>query len=713
MARARCRLKVKGLDCSAEAVAIEAALKDEQVDLEFDPAQGIVAVSYDPEKLGPRAIIDLIEQKAGMLAEEAVAGAAGKNEPGRRLPLADARLLGTIASGLLLGTGVLCESGLRQATLAGFFYLAAVVAGGIDPALKAWRSGCRGRLDIHVLMSLAIVGALVLRQWDEAATVAFLFGLSETLESFGAERARRAVRAVLEIAPETAERFEADGSCRVVDARTVAVGERVRVRAGQRVPVDGLVVAGRSNVDQKMVTGESVPVDRGPGDEVFAGTVNGEGSLEVEATRPAGSALIDRIVEQVRDARSGRAPIERTIERFASRYTPGVVALALAVLIAPPLANLLAGRPAEWSSWLSRALVVLVTACPCALVIATPVAVLAALASAARKGVLIKGGRSLEELGRLKVLAFDKTGTLTRGEPDVVEVVPTLGRRETDLLRIAAALGDQGGHVLGRAIARHARTERLDVPAADGYQAVPGLGASATVEDVRYHMGNHRFLDEAGLCAPEFHDSMGQAEGRIGTAVALTAASGPLGFIRLADRARPEAARVIAELRELGIQAAILTGDNASTAAAIGRELGIDNLRSGLLPTDKARAVAELEAGRGPTGMVGDGVNDAPALAAARVSLALGGVSSGVALETADIVLMADDLSPIPWTVRHARTALRRIRQNIVFAVVVKAAVLCLAVFGWATLRLAILADVGAALLVTVNSLRLLRAGDD
>ena len=710
MERTRCRIKVKGLDCSAEVGAIQAALKDEEVGLEFDLAQGTVAVSYDPARLGPQAIIDLIAQKARLEAETIDAPKAETPSNTWRERFADRRLVGTIASGIALAIGVLCESVFRQEGLARGFYLLAVVAGGIELATKAVRSGAQRRLDIHVLMTLAILGALVLKQWDEAATVAFLFGLSETLESFSLERARRAVRAVLEIAPETAELINGDGSSRVVDARTVVVGGRVRVRAGQRVPVDGIVVAGRSGVDQKMLTGESIPVDRGVGDEVFAGTVNGEGALEVEASRPLGNALISRIIEQVRDARTGRAPIERTIERFAGRYTPAVVALAVAVLIAPPVLNILTSRPPEWSAWLMRALVVLVTACPCALVIATPVAVVSAVAAAARRGVLIKGGRSLEEIGRLRVLAFDKTGTLTRGEPDVVEVVPTVGRQEAELLRIAAALGDQGGHVLGRAIARHARTERLEVPAADGYQAVPGLGASATVDDIRYHMGNHRFLDESGLCAPEFHDSLGQAEGRIGTAVALTAASGPLGWIRLADRARPEAARVIGELRDLGIQSVILTGDNASTAAAIGREVGIVDLRAGLLPMDKANAIADLDARLGPTGMVGDGVNDAPALAAARVSVALGGVSSGAALETADIVLMSDDLSPLPWVVRHARSALRRIRENIAFAVIVKAAVLCLAVVGLASLRLAIAADVGASLIVTANSLRLLRS---
>jgi Cd2+/Zn2+-exporting ATPase len=337
------------------------------------------------------------------------------------------------------------------------------------------------------------------------------------------------------------------------------------------------------------------------------------------------------------------------------------------------------------------------------------VAVASGLAAAARRGILVKGGEFLEGFGRLRVLAFDKTGTLTRGEPDVVEVVSADGRDEDDLLRIAAALGDRGGHVLGRAIARHARGMRLHVPVADEYTAVPGLGAQGKVNTVEYHIGSHRYIDEAGLCPPDFHTRLGRAESTIGTSVALTDSSGPLGWIRLADRTRPEAASVLSELHALGLQTVMLTGDNPSTAAAIARELGIDDQRAGLLPADKVSAIAELDARHGPTGMVGDGVNDAPALASARVSVALGGISSAAALETADIVLMADDLSGLPWLLRQSRRTLARIRQNIALALAAKAFVLVLAVMGYADLWMAIAADVGTSLVVTANALRLLR----
>jgi Cd2+/Zn2+-exporting ATPase len=472
------------------------------------------------------------------------------------------------------------------------------------------------------------------------------------------------------------------------------------------------VVSGRSAIDQKAITGESVPVDKQPGDDVFAGTVNGDGSLEVEATRPFSDSVVARTAALVREAQGRRMPLERSIERFASVYTPMVVALAAVLMVGPPLMTQLAGGSASWRGWFFRGLVVLVVACPCALVIGTPVAVVSALASAARRGVLVKGGQFLEAIGRLRVLAFDKTGTLTLGEPSVVEVVPAADGCPDSMLRVAAALGDRGGHVLGRAIARHAREREIPVPEAEDYRADPGLGASGTVETMKYHIGSHRYIDEAGLCDDAFHASLGDAELGPGTAVALSAPGGPLGWIRLADRPRPEAAEVLDDLSRLGLRTVMLTGDNASTAAATAAELGLADHRAGLLPADKARAVSRLDAEYGPTGMVGDGVNDAPALAEARVSVALGGISSAVALEAADVVLMADDLRGLPWLVRHSRRTLAIIRQNIALAVGTKAIVMALAVVGLADLWMAISADVGTTLIVVANALRLLRSPD-
>ncbi len=705
MAQARCTLKVHGLDCPSEVPPIRAALEGSPgvIAVAFAPTEGTVEVEFDPVAADPLALANRVSERSGMRAE-VFAGPVVRAPEAVSGPSTLRRWMPVIGSGLALALGtVLGWLSAPVWAVRGAFALA-ILVGGVELFPRAWRGLRRLRLDIHVLMALAVVGAVALGQWDEAATVAFLFGLSETLESLSLERARRAVRSLLEIAPESAERIEADGHARTVPASEIRVGDRVRIRAGDRVPVDGRVVAGRSSVDQKAITGESVPVLREVGDDVFAGSVNGDGTLEVEATRPLDDSVVSRIVERVRAAQAGRTPTERAVERFATVYTPMVVALAALVMVVPPLA--LGG---DWRHWFAQGLVVLVIACPCALVISAPVAVVSALTAAARRGVLIKGGQFLEAIGRLRVLAFDKTGTLTLGQPDVVEVVPANGGAGEDVLRIAAALGDRGGHVLGRAIARHARRLDLDVPHAQDYRAVPGLGATGLVESTQYHMGSHRYIDEAGLCPPEFHASFGRAEQAVGTSVALTTDRGPLGWLRLADRPRPEAASVLAELQGLGVEPVMLTGDNPPTAAAVARELGVTDHRAGLLPADKAAIVTELDTSRGPTGMVGDGVNDAPALAAARVSVAMGGVSSGAALETADVVLMADDLSALPWLVRHSRRTLRVIRTNIALAVGAKAVFLALAVVGWANLWMAIAADMGVSLAVVANALRLLR----
>jgi Cd2+/Zn2+-exporting ATPase len=711
MAEVRCTFRVPGLDCSNEVASLRAALDDFAGvrNLAFDLSQGLLTANLDTAYATPASVAARIAQKTGMKAEPVES--LELYQPGwwQR----NARWLLTAVSGAAVAAGVLVSQlgGSYQVPFA--LYLVAIAAGAAQLVPKALLALRALRLDIHVLMTVAILGAIALGQWDEAATVAFLFGLSEALEAFSLERARRAVRSLLEVAPETAELIGAGGEVRVVPAQELRQGDHVRVRAGERIPIDGRVVLGRSSVDQKAITGESIPILREPGDDIYAGTINGEGALEVEAARPLGDAVVSRIIERVRLAQAGRTPIERSIDRFAAVYTPAVVIFGLLIMLGPPLILTVVGIPAGaavWRSWFTRGLVLLVIACPCALVIATPVAIVSALAAAARRGILIKGGQFLEAFAGLRVLALDKTGTLTRGEPDVVEVVPATGREGADVLRIAAALGDRGGHVLGRAIARHARGLRLDVPVAQDYRAVPGLGATGRVDATQYHIGSHRYIDEAGLCHEEFHASLGEAESSVGTAVALTAPSGPVGWIRLADRPRPEAAAVLKELNRLGLETVMLTGDNVSTAKAMARELGITDTRANLLPADKVTAVTELDAQRGPTGMIGDGVNDAPALAAARVSVSLGGISSASAVETADIVLMADDLTGLPWLVRHSRRTLARIRQNIGLAVGMKAAVMILAILNLATLWMAIVADVGTSLFVVANALRLLRS---
>jgi len=691
--------------------------------LGFDVIHGTMTVDYDEDVVKPSDLVRSIAERTGM--EATLQGEVERSEASWWSR--HQRQILTAGSGLALALGLavswlgspLGMDHSLSGRLAVLFYVLAVVVSGVELFPRAARNLVRLRFDIDVLMGLAILGALALGDWSEAATVAFLYGVSESLEALSLERARRSIQALLELAPATAERIEPDGRVQSVKASQVRRGDRILIRAGETIPVDGTVLAGRSSVDEKAITGESVAVLREPGDPVYAGTISGDGTLEVIATGPVGDAVISRVVAQVRATQSGRAPVERRISRFAAVYTPIVMGLSFLIMIVPPLmASAWGGASTtwwgSWADWFGRGLVVLVIACPCPLVIATPVAIVCGLAAAARRGVLIRGGEFLEEIGRLRALAFDKTGTLTRGQPDVVEVVCAPGQDdESEVLRIAAALGDRGGHLLGKAIARHARDLSMDVPVAENYKAVPGLGALGRVDAVEYHLGSHRYIDEAGLCPPEFHAQFGQAEKSAGSAVALTAQSGPLGWIRLADRPRPEAARVMAELHELGLQTIMLTGDNAGTAAAVARELGVGEQRAGLLPADKVSAIADLDARHGATGMVGDGVNDAPALAAAKVSIALGGISSGAALESADIVLLADDLSRLPWLIRHSRATLARIRQNIALALSTKVLVVVLAltgVVGLDGLWLAICADVGTTLVVVANALRLLRS---
>ena len=719
MSRARSTFRVQGLDCPQEIAAIRSALKDRPgiAEMSFDLIHGTVTIDHDPSRTDHAELLRAIFEGTGLATSEV----GRPEESGPSWWFLNRRWFTTIGSGACMVLGIAVSwfgrgsSTSGSESIARALFAASIAIASIDLLPRTLRTIRQFRLDIDVLMTLAIAGAIFLGEWDEAATVGFLYGLSELLESLSLERARRAIRSLLEVAPKDAEILNSDGTTRTISASNIKTGDRVLVRSGNTIPIDGSIISGSSNVDQKSITGESVPIPRQPGDDVFAGTTNGEGALEIVASGPVGDTLIARMIARVRESQAGRAPIERRISTFARIYTPIVVLISLFVMLAPPLIAIGSGSStigdaALWREWFGRGLVVLVIACPCALVIATPVAVVSGLTSAARAGVFIKGGQFLEEFGRLRAIAFDKTGTLTRGEPDVVEVVSARDRDgENSLLEIAAALGDRGGHVLGKAIARHARNQKLNVPVAEGYRAIPGKGALGTIGESEYHLGSHRYLDEAGLCRPDFHDRLGEAEESVGTTVGVSTSSGPLGWIRLADRPRPEAARVIGELRDLGIETVMLTGDNRMTADAMASELGIGDRRSELLPDDKVSAIAEIDARHGPTGMVGDGVNDAPALAAARVSIALGGISSGAAIETADIVLMADDLGRLPWLIRHSRKTLARIRQNIGLALGTKIVVLILASFGLANLWMAILADVGTSLVVIANALRLLR----
>ncbi|HEX7243577.1 MAG TPA: heavy metal translocating P-type ATPase, partial [Longimicrobiaceae bacterium] len=496
----------------------------------------------------------------------------------------------------------------------------------------------------------------------------------------------------------------------------VVVGETVVVRPGEKIPVDGTVLTGRSGVDQAPITGESMPVDKEPGAEVFAGSLNGEGALEVRSSKPASDTTLARIIHAVEEAQASRAPSQAFVDRFARVYTPAVVALALLVLVVPPLAGW-----GSWDTWIYRALALLVVACPCALVISTPVTIVSALAGGARRGILIKGGLHLENAGRVRVVALDKTGTLTEGRPEVVEVVPLDGENPAEVVALAAAAEARSQHPLAQAVLRHAEENGVAFRPAADVQAVTGKGLRARVGGETVHLGNERLfaelgvLDAAARAALEAQAAGGRTAVLVGTAAAEGGPVRVRGIIGIADRVRPGAADALRALHRAGISRVVmLTGDNQGTARAVAASLGgpgagVDEFRAELLPEDKTAAVEELRRAHGAVLFVGDGVNDAPALAAADVGVAMGAGGTDVALETADIALMADDLSRLATTIRLARKAERIIRANIAFSLLTKAVFVVLAVMGYATLWMAVAADMGASLLVVMNGLRALR----
>jgi Cd2+/Zn2+-exporting ATPase len=557
---------------------------------------------------------------------------------------------------------------------------------------------------MNLLMVVAVAGALALGEWLEAATVAFLFALSLALEAWSVGRARRAITALLALEPEQARVLAADRSEAMVEARSVPAGTRFLVRPGERIPLDGDVVAGSTSVDQAPITGESVPVARGPGDPVLAGTINHEGALEVVATRDGGDTVLAHVVRSVRDALGQRSPSEQWVDAFARWYTPLVVLAAVLVALVPPLLG------GDWNRWWYEALVLLVIACPCALVISTPVSIVSGLAAAARHGVLVKGGAVLELAARLRAVAFDKTGTVTRGVLAVTDVVPLSGHDAREVLEIAAGIEQRSEHPIGRAIVAHAAAAGIAAEPVAEYRAFPGRGAEARRAGRPVWIGSHRFLEERGEEPPELHDLLEDLARAGSTVVVVGEEHHVCGAIAVADQLRPESPAAVRELAALGIERIVLlTGDNRPTGEAIAALAGIREVRADLLPQDKVAAVAELVERHGAVAMVGDGVNDAPALARASLGVAMGAAGSDVALETADVALMQDDLLRLPWLVRLGRRTRAIIRQNVVASLAVKAAFVGLALAGLGSLWGAIAADMGMSLLVVGNALRLLR----
>ncbi len=583
--------------------------------------------------------------------------------------------------------------------------LAAIFTGGLPTYKKGWIALKNRNLNMNALMSIAVTGAIAIGHWPEAAMVMFLFALAEVIEAKSLDRARNAIRGLMSLTPETATVRQQDGSWLEMPAKAVPLGAVVRLRPGERIALDGVVTSGRSTVNQAPITGESLPVDKAEGDSVFAGTINEAGSFEYRVTAEANHSTLARIIHAVESAQGSRAPTQRFVDQFAKIYTPTVFGLALLVAVVPPLAF-----GAAWLDWVYKALVLLVIACPCALVISTPVTIVSGLAAAARKGILIKGGVYLEEGRKLVAVAFDKTGTITHGKPAQTDFIALSGDAN-QTRTLAASLAMRSDHPVSLAIA-HAATEVGVVfhEVAD-FAAIPGRGVRGIIDGHLYQLGNHQLMEDLGLCSAEIEAKLFPLERQGKTAVLLANQTGVLAIFAVADTVRATSREAIADLHALGVKTLMITGDNSHTAEAIAREVGIDEARGNLLPEGKLETIEKLltNGNGGKVGMVGDGINDAPALARADIGFAMGAAGTDTAIETADVALMDDDLRKIPAFVNLSRATAAVLTQNIVLALGIKAVFLVLTLIGQASMWMAVFADMGASLLVVANGLRLLR----
>ena len=711
--------KIHGMDCAEEVAILKrelGPLVDDIEQLRFDVLNGKLIVE-GTDDLSQDQVVQAVN-KTGMRAE-----VWKDKEPESQLGFWSAygRTILTTASGLFGIAGflshVMIAGGFTEAlgpegmgiahgvpVVSIILYVVGILAGTWIVLPKAWRAVIRLRPDMNLLMLVAVIGAAAIGEWFEAATVAFLFAVSLLLESWSVGRARRAIASLMSLTPPSARVRDKDGQLKEIAPDQVDVGTTFVVRPGEKIPLDGTVVKGIGAVNQAPITGESVPVEKQAGSEVFAGTINGDGVIEAKSTKAAQDTTLAKIIQMVGDAQSQRSPSEQWVETFARYYTPVVMALAILVFLLPPM--LLGG---EWSDWLYRSLVLLVVACPCALVISTPVSIVAALASAAKNGVLIKGGLYVEKPAHLKAIAVDKTGTLTHGQPVVIDIVPLNGHTKTELLERAAALEVHSNHPLAQAIVRKANEEGVDVAAAEEFEIVQGKGARGIVNGKSFWLGSHRYLEERDQETPEVHEQLQSLQDSGRSIVVIGNDEHVCGFLSLADTVRPETKGILADLHAEGIEnVAMLTGDNQGTADAIAEEVGIDSVHAELLPENKVEIVELLVEKYGQVAMVGDGVNDAPALARSSLGIAMGAVGTDAAIETADIALMSDDLSKLPWLIRHSKKTLFIIRQNIWFSLGVKLLFVALTFGGYASLWAAIAADMGASLLVIANSLRLL-----
>lgn len=695
--------RISGADCSDEVNAIKKALGGIGVQsVSVNLVAATATIHHIPE-IDPARIRAAIESTGVKVVEQEDASFISANKT---------RVALVASSGVLLGLGLLLDwtEQAQGAILLVIFGLATILSG-LLVFPKAYRAILQKSLDMNVLMTIAVIGAFAIREYSEAATVVFLFSLAELLESFSVSRARNAIKAVLKLTPQVAQVKKGDRLFSL-PVSEVALNELIVIRPGDSFPLDGTVAEGTSSVNQAPLTGESVPVDKKPGDSVFAGTINENGALTVKVTKGFQDTKISRVLKLIEEAQQQKAPSEAFVDRFAKIYTPIVFLLAVAVAAIPPL--FLGGAS---NVWFYRALVLLVIACPCALVLATPISVVSGLASLARRGVLVKGGKYLEALGKLRAIAMDKTGTLTEGKFKVQSFRAFNGTDESEVLKIALALERLSSHPLAKAIIEYGKPFSGAVPEAKNFALIPGRGTEGQVDSCLYFAGNHKLAHELGVCNDEIESYLSNLEREALSVIIIghkphDAHQGSvMGIFGLGDALKANAREAIQELHEIGISKVIvLSGDNQKTVDALCKIAGVDEGKGDLLPEDKVNEVKKLAEQFTNVAMVGDGVNDAPALANATIGISMGAAGTDSAIETSDVSLMQDDLSQLPKAIAHGRRVLRVIQFNIAFALVTKLIFLILAVIGYSNLWLAVAADMGASILVTLNALRLLKS---
>ncbi|SCC91799.1 Cadmium-transporting ATPase [Thiomonas sp. X19] len=699
----RVRYRIDKMDCPTEERLIRNRLEalPGVVQLDFDLLQRELTVYHrldQPQEIA--AALNKLDMAPSLLEA---------NAPASVLPPAlsprQKGLLAVAGAAAVAAEVIAWSSGQEASWMVMALAALSVLSAGLPTLKKGWIALRNLTLNIDFLMSIAVAGAVAFGKWPEAAMVVFLFAAAEAIEALSLERARNAIRALTAMAPETAE-VKAGEAWQTKPVAEVDVGSRIRVRTGARVPLDARVASGRAALNQAPITGESLPVDKQAGDLLYAGSIVADGVVEASVTASAGDSTLARIALAIQSAQSQRAPTQRFVDQFARCYTPAVVVFAIAVAILGPL---LSGG--DWNSWLYEALVMLVIACPCALVVSTPVTVVSGLTAAARRGILIKGGVYLEGGRLLKAVALDKTGTLTRGKPALSDAIPLGAMPIAQALQIAASLDDRSTHPVAQALVAGWREQQpgATVMPVDDFGVLQGRGVKGSVAGQLWHLGNHRLAEDIGVCSAALEARLAILENAGKTAIVLCDAAGPVAVFGVADTLRPESAQAVAALKALGVEPVMLTGDNPATAQAIAAQLGIKDARGNLLPQDKQAAVAELHARYGSVGMVGDGVNDAPALARANIGFAMGAAGTATALETADVAIMDDDPRKIADFIRLSRRTAAILKQNIALALGIKAVFFALALSGVATLWMAVFADTGASLLVVFNGMRLLR----